>query len=101
MNKRNLFVLLSLIVTISMMLSACGAPATEAPATEVPTEAATEAPTAEPTEEMPAIGSPEHPIKVLFVPSVDANIITTGCRFERSHWSHLRSGRPDLLRCDR
>ncbi|MEW5827484.1 MAG: phosphate/phosphite/phosphonate ABC transporter substrate-binding protein, partial [Chloroflexota bacterium] len=36
-------------------------------------------PTAEPTEEpMPAIGSPEHPIKVLFVPSVDANIIVTG-----------------------
>jgi phosphonate transport system substrate-binding protein len=33
----------------------------------------------EPTEEpMPAIGSPEHPIKVLFVPSVDANIIVTG-----------------------
>ncbi len=27
---------------------------------------------------MPAIGSPEHPIKVLFVPSVDANIIVTG-----------------------
>jgi len=27
---------------------------------------------------MPAVGSPEHPIKVLFVPSVDANIITTG-----------------------
>ena len=80
MNKRNLFVLLSLIVTISMMLSACAAPATEAPATEEPvaTEAPTEEPTAEPTEEMPAIGSPEHPIKVLFVPSVDANIITTG-----------------------
>ena len=33
----------------------------------------------EPTEEpMPAVGSPEHPIKVLFVPSVDANIIVTG-----------------------
>ena len=78
MNKRNLFVLLSLIVAVAMMLSACGAPATEVPATEVATEAPTEAPTAEPTPEMPAIGSPEHPIKVLFVPSVDANIITTG-----------------------
>ena len=80
MNKRNLFVLLSLIVTISMMLSACAAPATEAPATEevVATEAPTEEPTAVPTEAAPAIGSPEHPIKVLFVPSVDANIITTG-----------------------
>jgi len=81
MNKRNMFVLLSLIVAVSMMLSACGAPATEAPAaTEeaAMTEAPTEAPTAEPTEAMPAIGSPEHPIKVLFVPSVDANIIVTG-----------------------
>lgn len=80
MNKRNLFVLLSLIVAISMILSACAAPATEAPATEevVATEAPTEEPTAEPTEAAPAIGSPEHPIKVLFVPSVDANIITTG-----------------------
>ncbi|MBI2332276.1 MAG: phosphate/phosphite/phosphonate ABC transporter substrate-binding protein, partial [Chloroflexi bacterium] len=72
MNKRNLFVLLSLIVAVAMMLSACGTPATEAP-TEVPTEVMTEEPTAEPTPEMPAIGSP-----VLFVPSVDANIITTG-----------------------
>jgi len=79
MNKRLVFVLLTLVVATSMLLSACGpaataAPvATEAPATEAPTEApvATEAP-------MPAVGSPEHPIKVLFVPSVDANIITTG-----------------------
>jgi phosphate/phosphite/phosphonate ABC transporter binding protein len=27
---------------------------------------------------MPEIGSPEHPIKVLFVPSVDANVIVAG-----------------------
>lgn len=80
MNKRYMFVLLTLIVASAMILSACGTPApTEAPATEAPaTEAPTEAPTAEPTEAMPAIGSPEHPIKVLFVPSVDANIIVTG-----------------------
>jgi len=79
MNKRMYFVLLTLIVTASMILSACAPAATEAPvATEAPaTEAPTEAPVAtEPP--MPAIGSPEHPIKVLFVPSVDANIITTG-----------------------
>src|SRR5215211_9551772 len=44
---------------------------TEMPATEAPTEAATEAPTTD-------IGTPEHPIKVLFVPSVEANQITTG-----------------------
>ena len=82
MNKRNLFVLLVLIVAVSMIISACGTPATEAPAaTEAPTEAMTEAPAATeaPTEEaMPAIGSAEHPIKVLFVPSVDANIIVSG-----------------------
>ncbi|MBN8580482.1 MAG: phosphate/phosphite/phosphonate ABC transporter substrate-binding protein [Anaerolineae bacterium] len=80
MNKRNLFVLLSLIVATAMILSACAAPATEAPVEEpAPTEAMTEEPTAEPTEEAgPAIGSPERPIKVLFVPSVDANVIVTG-----------------------
>ena len=87
MNNRSLFVLLTIVVAASMILSACGgsAPAaTEAPkpATEAPvvTEApATEAPTAAPTEAPePAVGSAEHPIKVLFVPSVDANIITTG-----------------------
>jgi phosphonate transport system substrate-binding protein len=44
---------------------------TEVPATDAPTEAATEAPTSE-------IGTPEHPIKVLFVPSVDANQIVSG-----------------------
>jgi phosphonate transport system substrate-binding protein len=79
MKKRFSFVLLALIVVASMILSACGPAATEAPvateamATEAPTEApvATEAPASD-------IGTPEHPIKVLFVPSVDANIITTG-----------------------
>jgi phosphonate transport system substrate-binding protein len=79
MNKRSLFVLLTLIAAVAMILSACGTPATEEPvATEAPTEAPTEEPTAEPTEEMPAVGSPEHPIKVLFVPSVDAAEITAG-----------------------
>jgi len=78
MNKRSIFVLLTLIISASMIISACGAPATEAPvATEAMTEAPTEAPVA--TEEaMPAIGSEEHPIKVLFVPSVDAQVIVSG-----------------------
>lgn len=78
MNKRSLSVLLSLMVVFAVILSACGTPATEAPTEAPATEAPTEAPTAEPTEAMPAIGSPEHPIKVLFVPSVDANVIVTG-----------------------
>jgi phosphonate transport system substrate-binding protein len=79
MNKRLVFVLLTLVVATSMLLSACGPAATEAPViTEAPaTEAPTEVPTATEAPE-PAVGSPEHPIKVLFVPSVDANIIVTG-----------------------
>lgn len=80
--KKSLNMFFAVLAILVLVLSAC-APATpapteapvvtEAPATEAPTEApvATEPPA-------PAIGSPEHPIKVLFVPSVDANIITTG-----------------------
>jgi phosphonate transport system substrate-binding protein len=46
--------------------------------TEEPTAAPTDAPepTAEPTE--PPIGSEDHPIKVLFVPSVDTAVIVSG-----------------------
>jgi len=77
--KRSLFVVLSLMVAVSMLLAACGpaTPAvTEVPPTEAPTAVPpTEAPTATPE---PAIGSPEHPIKVLFVPSVDAQVIVAG-----------------------
>jgi phosphonate transport system substrate-binding protein len=52
---------------------------TDAPEpTDVP-EPTAETPTEAPTEEMAEeIGSEAHPIKVLFVPSVDANVITTG-----------------------
>jgi phosphonate transport system substrate-binding protein len=89
MRKHRLFVFLSSIAAIALVLSACGGPATTA--APAPTEAPTVAPppteppptelppptaTAEPTE-VP-LGSAEHPIKVLFVPSVDANVITTG-----------------------
>jgi phosphonate transport system substrate-binding protein len=78
MNKRSLFVLLTVIVAASMMLSACGgasapteAPkpaATEAPAkTEAPTAAPTEAPkteapTAAPTEAPPTPTPPPPPV---------------------------------------
>ena len=93
MKKLTLFNVMAILVIASMILVACAPAATEAPA---PTQApATEAPkptavpptdTAVPPTEPPAptdtpepaIGSPEHPIKVLFVPSVDANVITTG-----------------------
>lgn len=86
--KRSLSLILAVTVIATMLLAACAPAATPAPtavptavpATEVPTEAPTAVPPTEvPTEvPEPAVGSPEHPIKVLFVPSVDANIITTG-----------------------
>jgi len=94
--KIRLSTLLAIIMIASIILSACATATTQAPvATEPPPVAteepmATEEPTAvptavpptavpEPTEvPEPEIGSPEHPIKVLFVPSVDANVITTG-----------------------
>ena len=81
--KKSLHLFLAVMAVLVLVVSAC-APATpaptEPPATEAPTEMpATEAPTEAPATEAPvAMGSPEHPIKVLFVPSVDANIITTG-----------------------
>ncbi|GAB4582045.1 MAG: hypothetical protein Fur0022_47980 [Anaerolineales bacterium] len=98
---KKLFTLISLLVITSFVLSACTPAATpteevvateaateemaepteeptEVPPTEVPTEVPTNTPepTPEPTE--PPIGSEEHPIKVLFVPSVDANVIVSG-----------------------
>lgn len=61
----------AVLVIASVLLSACQ----PAPAPEPTAVPATEAPP--PTPE-PEIGSPEHPIKVLFVPSVDANVIVSG-----------------------
>lgn len=77
---KKLFFVISLLVVASMLLSACAPkPEPTAAPTEAPTAAPSEAPTTSPTEPpAPAVGSPEHPIKVLFVPSVDANIIVTG-----------------------
>jgi phosphonate transport system substrate-binding protein len=94
--KLSLFNLMAVLVIFSMILAACAPAATETPApTDVPATdvpAATEPPAPTDTEvppptdtaapptdtPEPAVGSPEHPIKVLFVPSVDANVITTG-----------------------
>lgn len=93
MSKKVLFAFLAMLVVATMVLSACAQP-TPAP-TEPPAPAATEPPTAVPTEvppeptavpptatpeptKAPEIGSAEHPIKVLFVPSVDAAVITAG-----------------------
>jgi phosphonate transport system substrate-binding protein len=79
--SKKLFTLLSLLVVSAMLLAACGTTPTEAPPPTQPP-----APTAVPPTEPPpptdipepAIGSEEHPIKVLFVPSVDTAVIVTG-----------------------
>lgn len=73
---KKLYLFLAVMAVLALTLSAC-APATEAPApTAVPPTAVP--PTAVPptaTEAPPAIGSAEHPIKVLFVPSVDVDFM--------------------------
>jgi len=82
-----MYLLFALVLVFSMLLTACQPAAveeepteaeapTEAVVEEEPTAVPTEEPTAEP--EAPAIGTAEHPIKVLFVPSADAAVITSG-----------------------
>jgi phosphonate transport system substrate-binding protein len=74
--------LLALFAVLAMVAAACGGDdagddttTTTAAATTTTTEAPATTTTTEP---MAAVGSPENPIQVLFVPSVEANIITTG-----------------------
>jgi phosphonate transport system substrate-binding protein len=77
---KKLYVFVSILVATVMLLTACGPAATPAPTAVPPTAVPPTKvpPTAVPPTETPGVGSPEHPIKVLFVPSVDANIIVTG-----------------------
>jgi len=75
MRKNRLFLAVSVLLVAALLLGACA----QATPTEAPTAAPPEPTAVPPTEvPMPAVGSPEHPIKVLFVPSVDANMIVTG-----------------------
>lgn len=60
------YMVIAALMIASFVLSSCTTTATPE-ATAVPTE-----------EPAPEIGTAEHPIKVLFVPSVDANVIVTG-----------------------
>ncbi|MGH2627209.1 MAG: hypothetical protein ACRDHY_11215, partial [Anaerolineales bacterium] len=71
MSKHSTPQIASALVLTAILLAACGPQPTAAPPTQVP-------PTAVPPTPEPAIGSPEHPIKVLFVPSVDAQVIVAG-----------------------
>jgi len=79
--KKSLYLFFAVVTVLALAIAAC-APATPAPTEEPAAPEPTAVPPTDvpaPTDvPMPAIGSPEHPIKVLFVPSVDANIITTG-----------------------
>lgn len=79
--KKSLYLFFALLTVFALALASC-APATEAPTEEPAMPEPTAVPPTEvppPTEEpMAAIGSPEHPIKVLFVPSVDAQVIVSG-----------------------
>lgn len=79
-------VLWAFIAAFALVVAACspgGADATDTTAAPATTEAApttTEAPQATTTTEeaMAELGSPERPVQVLFVPSVDAQVIVTG-----------------------
>lgn len=75
---KKVFVFVSLLVAAVMLLTACGPAATAGPTAVVPPTAVP--PTAVPPTAAPptGVGSAAHPIKVLFVPSVDASIIVTG-----------------------
>jgi len=76
MNKRTLSLMLALMIVLSLVLSACGAPATAAP-TEAPTAVPPTAvpPTAtEPP--MPTMGTADNPIIVAFEPSGTSQEIT-------------------------
>ncbi|MHC1784735.1 MAG: phosphate/phosphite/phosphonate ABC transporter substrate-binding protein [Anaerolineaceae bacterium] len=80
MMKRSFsYLAFAVLVIASVMLASCAPAATPAPtavpATEAPPEPTAVPPTAVPE---PEVGSAEHPIKVLFVPSVDANTIVAG-----------------------
>ncbi len=84
MNKRFTYLLFALVAVLALVLSACGAQATEEPMeepmeepTEAPMEEPTEAPM-EPTEEpMSTLGTEEDPILWVFVPSREGEEVTT------------------------
>lgn len=65
---------LFLMVALSLVLAACGAPATEAPATE----AATEAPATEAATEEPTAAATEDPMAMYAPDAVEGDVITAG-----------------------
>lgn len=85
MKRQKLLKVVSLLLLAAFVLSACQPAATPTPeptsppATTAPTQPPppTEVPPT-PTPEPPKIGTAERPIKVLFVPSVDTQVIVSG-----------------------
>jgi phosphonate transport system substrate-binding protein len=87
MSRKKLYALCSLLVLVALLGAACTPAATATPTTAPqPTSAppttapqpTAAPPTAVPATAEPELGSEERPIKVLFVPSVDAAIIVSG-----------------------
>lgn len=70
MNKRLSFLMLALLVVASMILSACGTPATPAPTQPPATQAPTEPPTAAPTEPPTVAPTAEPPTATPLPPPV-------------------------------
>lgn len=76
--KKSLYLFFAVMTVFALAIASC-APATPAPTEEPAAPEPTAVPPTEvppPTEEpMAELGSPEHPIKVLFVPSVDVDFM--------------------------
>ena len=69
--------LIGLFAVLALVAAACGSGDSET--TSVPAApTTTQAPTTTTTEPPPAVGSAENPVKVLFVPSVEAAVIVSG-----------------------
>ncbi|HZD21944.1 MAG TPA: phosphate/phosphite/phosphonate ABC transporter substrate-binding protein [Acidimicrobiia bacterium] len=80
MNRKALW---ALVAILALVVAACGdggggATTTEATETTEAQETTTTEAMTTTTEGMPELGTAERPIQVLFVPSVDASVITTG-----------------------
>ena len=74
--RKNLFVIFATLIVASLLLAACGAPATEAPApTAVP---ATVAPTAVPATEVPTAEPTADPLAMYLPAAVTGDIISAG-----------------------
>jgi ABC-type phosphate/phosphonate transport system substrate-binding protein len=80
MNRHRMLVAGCLILVLALLLSACTAPVAPAGDAAAPTAAVEEEGVAEEMASDTAsdVGSEENPIKVLFVPSVDAQVIVSG-----------------------